>query len=235
MLPLLLAMAAFLSFGQETDSDTLAEDSRGYFDRRTLLAITNQDYAVTPGDVYTLTYNRDLATVTQYLIVEADFKVNLSLFGIEDVKNLTFLEFKKLVEDKVLTAYPKSLPHLTIRSTGIFEVFIKGEVKSAGFKLAWGLSRLSEIVSESLTPYSSIRNIQVTSSSGRTRYYDSKPFRRTIARTSILFRNADTGIVFTLGKQSGSLSLPLQVFTVIEPVPIDDLTVIQGYILLRIP
>jgi hypothetical protein len=77
-----------------------------------------------------------------------------------------------MVENKVSAAYPKSLPRVTIRSTGIFEVMMKGEVKRTGYKLAWGLTRLSEIVSENLTPYSSIRNIRITSSEGKSRFYD---------------------------------------------------------------
>ena len=49
---------------------------------------------------------------------------------------------------------------------------MKGEVLRTGYRLAWGLTRLSEIVSENLTPYSSIRNVQIISPNGRSRFYD---------------------------------------------------------------
>lgn len=49
---------------------------------------------------------------------------------------------------------------------------MKGEVKRTGYRLAWGLTRLSEIVSENLTPYSSIRSIRIRSTDGKSRFYD---------------------------------------------------------------
>jgi len=150
----------------------IGAEPQAFFDSRTLLAVTNPDYPVSPGDVYTLAYNREQVVVTQYLIVEPDLTVDLSVFGVENAADQTFIEFRRLVENKVLTAYPKSLPRVTIRSTGVFEVLLKGEVLRTGYKLAWGLTRLSEIISENLTPYSSTRNIRIVSSNGRTRTYD---------------------------------------------------------------
>jgi len=172
---LLLVSAMFSAYSQEAEppaSSIIGAEPQAFFDSRTLLAVTNPDYLVSPGDVYTLTYNREQAVVSQYLIIEPDLTVDLSIFGEENVNNLTFVDFKKIVENKVLTAYPKSLPRVTLRSTGIFEVFMKGEVQRTGYKLAWGLTRLSEIVGENLTPYSSIRNIQITSSEGKSQFYD---------------------------------------------------------------
>lgn len=172
---LLFLVATLPLSSQEIEPPTtgsIGVEPQAFFDSRTLLAVTNPDYLVSPGDVYTLTYNREQASVSQYLIIEPDLTVNLSIFGVENVNNLTFVGFKKMVENKVLTAYPKSLPRVTIRSTGVFEVLMKGEVKRTGYKLAWGLTRLSEIVSENLTPYSSTRNIQITSSKGKSRFYD---------------------------------------------------------------
>ena len=153
-------------------SGTIAAEPQAFFNQRTLLAVSNPDYLVSPGDVYTLTYNREQFVVSQNLIVEPDLNVDLSVFGVLQAGSLTFVEFKRRVEERVQTAYPKSLPRVTMRSTGVFEVYLKGEVQKTGYKLAWGLSRLSEVVEDALTPYSSLRNIQVTSSQGRTRFYD---------------------------------------------------------------
>ncbi len=172
---LLFLFLSFSLFSQEIEPSTstaIGSEPQAFFNRRTLLAVTNPDYLVSPGDVYTLTFNHKQGVVSQYLIIEPDLTVDLSIFGVESVNNLTFVGFKRMVENKVLTAYPKSLPRVTIRSTGIFEVLMRGEVRQTGYKLAWGLTRLSEIVNESLTPYSSIRNIKITSSDGKSRYYD---------------------------------------------------------------
>jgi len=157
---------------EPSTSGTIAAEPQAFFNQRTLLAVSNPDYLVSPGDVYTLTYNREQFVVSQNLIVEPDLNVDLSVFGVLQAGSLTFVEFKRRVEERVQTAYPKSLPRVTMRSTGVFEVYLKGEVQKTGYKLAWGLSRLSEVVEDALTPYSSLRNIQVTSSQGRTRFYD---------------------------------------------------------------
>ncbi len=172
---LLFLFAALPLSSQEFEvpsTSAIGAEPQAFFGQRTLLAVTNPDYLVSPGDVYTLTFNREQVVVSQYLIIEPDMTVDLSIFGVENVNNLTFVGFKRAVENKVLTAYPKSLPRVTIRSTGVFEVLMRGEVKRTGYKLAWGLTRLSEIVSENLTPYSSTRNIKIISSDGSTRFYD---------------------------------------------------------------
>jgi len=174
-LSFLLLISPLLLFSQDIEpptTSTIGAEPQAFFDSRTLLAVTNPDYLVSPGDVYTLTFNREQVVVSQYLIIEPDLTVNLSIFGVESVNNLTFVGFKRMVENKVLTAYPKSLPRVTIRSTGVFEVLMKGEVKRTGYKLAWGLTRLSEIVSENLTPYSSTRNIRIRSIDGKSQSYD---------------------------------------------------------------
>ncbi|MBN1834475.1 MAG: SLBB domain-containing protein [Spirochaetales bacterium] len=177
-------------------------EPQAFFDRRTLLAVTNPGYLVSPGDVYTLSYNREQVRVTQTLIVEPDMTVDLSIFGKESVDNLTFIEFRRLVQKKVLTAYPTSLPQVTIRSTGVFEVLLRGEVVQAGYKLAWGLTRLSEMVREELTPYSSTRNIQIISSKGRSRFCDLyRAFRAGDQEQDPFLRPGDTIILSKYGRQ----------------------------------
>ena len=175
IISLLLILLITPLYSQEIEPPSpgaIGAEPQAFFSSRTLLAVTNPDYLVSPGDVYTLTYNREPTTVTQYLIVEPDLTVDLSIFGVEDASGQTFIEFRRMVEQKVLTAYPKSLPRITIRSTGVFDVMMNGEVLRTGYKLAWGLTRLSEIVNENLTPYSSTRNIQIISANGRSRFYD---------------------------------------------------------------
>jgi protein involved in polysaccharide export with SLBB domain len=61
---------------------------------------------------------------------------------------------------------------LVLTQPGIFRVFVKGEVHTAGEISAWGLSRLSSLVGGNLTDYASIRDIAVRSSGGQTKAYD---------------------------------------------------------------
>jgi hypothetical protein len=202
---LLLAVPAAISLGQEAEpptAGTIGAEPRAFFNQRTLLAVSNPDYLVSPGDVYALTYNREQVVVSQNLIVEPDMSVDLSVFGVIEARTMTFVEFKRRVEEKVQTAYPKSLPRVTMRSAGVFEVFMKGEVKKTGYKLAWGLTRLSEIVEDNLTPYSSIRNIQVASSQGGIRSYDLfRAFRFGERSQDPFVRPRDTITVSKYGRQ----------------------------------
>jgi polysaccharide export outer membrane protein len=139
---------------------------------RTTLASATLDYPVTPGDIYRLTYVYASAVVTLSIPVSSDFTVNLSIFGQMDASQLSFSALRDRVEEKVLKVYPGTGPQLTIQSVGVFKVYLTGEVGSSGWAPAWGLSRLSDIVTERLTPYSSLRAIDVVSSSGSQKEYD---------------------------------------------------------------
>ena len=148
--------------------DTLPELPGG----RTLLAATNDEYPVTPGDTYTLYFLRSTQQTRLAFFVETDFSLNLAIFGKTDAKGLSFRQLKAKVEALVERSYPGSSPQLVLSGTGVFAVQVEGEAIKAGLVQAWGLSRLSEIFDTLRTPYSSNRKIQVRSLDGRLRYYD---------------------------------------------------------------
>jgi len=139
---------------------------------RLLLSMSSEDYPVTPGDVYNLTYLRSNRLVSQQIIVESDYTVKLSIFGEINAKNLTFPAFKKLLEKKISEAYPDSMPSVTILSNGLFQVYIKGEVTQSNYVTCWGLSRLSQIIKDYLTPYSSMRNVKIIHVNGTSNQFD---------------------------------------------------------------
>ncbi len=85
---------------------------------------------------------------------------------------MTFNSFRIIVQQIILDAYSDSSPQVILLSTGIFNVYIKGEVKTAGFLTCWGLSRFTEVIQEKTTNFSSIRNITIISSDGITNEYD---------------------------------------------------------------
>jgi polysaccharide export outer membrane protein len=137
-----------------------------------LLSLSARDYPVTPGDVYRLSYRSADASISFDAVVESDLTVNLGFFGKMAAPDLTFLELKRQVEQRVLGIYPQSSPSITIVSNGIFQVRVEGEVTEAGEATAWGLSRLSQVVASRLTPYSSIRDVTVVSPSDAKHCYD---------------------------------------------------------------
>lgn len=61
---------------------------------------------------------------------------------------------------------------MTIVSNGLFQVRVEGEVVQAGYSTAWGLTRLSQVFGNYLTPYSSIRDVKVVSNTGIERHLD---------------------------------------------------------------
>ncbi|MBA7680809.1 hypothetical protein ES703_89130 [subsurface metagenome] len=139
---------------------------------RLMLAISAKNYPVTPGDIYRLTFLIAGDTVSNEILVESDYTLNLNIFGKVNAENMSFSELKPIVEKIISDAYPGSLPFFNIESVGNFQVLIKGEVPQTSFITAWGLSRLSEIIQDNLGPYSSIREIGIISKDGRLKKYD---------------------------------------------------------------
>ncbi len=139
---------------------------------RLQLASTSNDYPVTPGDIYRLTYLRAGEPTVTEVIVENDYRVNLTLFGRVDATGLSFIALKQRIQQIVEAAIPRSVPSVTIVSAGIFQVRITGQIEQSRSISAWGMTRLSDAVREQLTPYSSIRSIAVVNAAGRRSEYD---------------------------------------------------------------
>src|SRR6056297_274304 len=114
---------------------------------RLQLAISNENYPVTPGDIYRINFTAAGTLTTNQLIVESDYTINLGIFGEIDVRGTNFPQLKKRVERLIQEGYPRSLPSLTMISTGTFEVPVVGEIPRTRYVTAWGLTRLSRRVS----------------------------------------------------------------------------------------
>ena len=141
-------------------------------ERIRLLAISSDEYPVTPGDVYSLSFRMGGEVVTYNLLVDSDYTVNLDVVGEIDAGGMRFQELKPLIEQQISDAYYQSFPSLQIVSVGIFRVPITGEVPDVQYHTAWGMTRLSEVVEDNLGPYSSIRDIQIRSKDGEVATYD---------------------------------------------------------------
>ena len=140
--------------------------------------MSNANYPVTPGDIYRLTYEQGNALSTLDIQVGSDSTIQLNIFGKLNAAGMSFLAVKQAIERAFSGAYPRSFPSLAIASVGTFHVFVKGETPAAKNVEAWGMSRLSEILEGGLDPYSSIRNIKVSSRDGTERQYDLFLFER---------------------------------------------------------
>lgn len=139
---------------------------------RVKLASAIKEYPVTPGDVYRLNYLAGRGFESLESVVQSDFSLNLRIFGTLQVEGLSYQELRKKVEELVRHAYPESKPQLVIQSTGIFQVYLKGEVKTAQYIDCWGLSQLSMVVEGKTTDYSSFRDIQIVKNDGSVKKYD---------------------------------------------------------------
>jgi len=140
--------------------------------QRLQLAISSEEYPVTPGDVYRLTYRQADTPVTVDLLVESNCSINMRVFGALDATGMTFPVVKSAVEKAVTAAYPRSMPSLVIYSLGMFQVHLRGETPQSQSVVAWGLARLSEIVENRRNPTASLRNIRIVSRNGKERSCD---------------------------------------------------------------
>lgn len=139
--------------------------------KRVLSAIANTNYPVTPGDTLVLFYTEGSNTVNLTLQVDGSYRVTIPAIGTVDGKGKTFVLFAREIEQLVVTYLPFSMPRVSLVGTGAFSVTVRGEVTSTREVPAWGLSRLSTVVS-SATQYASTRQVQVASVDGTSESYD---------------------------------------------------------------
>lgn len=136
------------------------------------LAMTDANYMVTAGDVYQLLFNANGNAINYTVIVDTSYKIRVANLAVLDVRGKTYSSLKKQVEEIVMKNYPFSGVQFVLTQPAVFYVTVKGEVTKTTEVRAWGLSRLSTVLSNVLTDYSSTRAIQVTSVDGKTRTYD---------------------------------------------------------------
>ena len=111
-------------------------------------------------------------TVTATAMIEVDYTLNLSIFGELNARGFTLQRLRAEVEKIVNNAYPGSYPQLKLLQTGTLTVTVAGEVTSTYQPSAWGLTRLSSVLTGHTTPYSSNRDIEITPRRGSAKVYD---------------------------------------------------------------
>lgn len=177
MKKLTIITALFIMIGNIWSQDVLSSSNTSVslsqlVQMRAAHVMVNTDYPVTPGDTYQVSYLLSTQKVNLSFYVEGDYTINLAYFGKFNVQGMTFAELKFLVENEVLNAYSDSVPSVTISSPGTFNVLLKGEVKTSVLVPAWSFDRLSTIINGKTTDYASLRNIEVLSKNGSSKFYD---------------------------------------------------------------
>ena len=165
LLLFILALCIGIPLFAQNDSSAITQE--------TMLARSNADYRVTPGDVYTLIYAAGTTPVTYEIVVDVSYRIRVSNLGIVNGAGKTFLQLKNEIETIVSNNYPLSGVQLVLTQTAIFNVHTRGELRVTGEVSVWALSRLSSLLnSDNQTSYTSVRDITVRSSNGQTRVYD---------------------------------------------------------------
>lgn len=136
------------------------------------MAMSSSDYLVTPGDIYTLAFAVSTTPITYNISVDTSYKIRVANITVVDATGKTFLQLKRLVEQIVTENYHLSGVQFILTTPAVFNVNVVGEVKKTQTKKAWALSRLSTLLDGAETPYSSERDITITSASGTKKTYD---------------------------------------------------------------
>ena len=173
LLAAVLASAVFTVsvFAQDGLDDYSAENSLGAeeFSNTVQMAMSNTDYMVTAGDIYSLNYSANGIAVSYTIPVDPTYKIRVSNLAVLDASGKSFITLKQQVEEIVMKNYPMSGVQFVLLNPASFKVIVKGEVRATAEKQAWALSRLSSIIAGTTTPYSSIRDVTITSRNGKKR------------------------------------------------------------------
>lgn len=141
-------------------------------------AMSNPDYMVTAGDVYSLTYAANGTAVSYTIAVDSTYRIRVSNLAVLDASGKSYLTLKKQVEEIVQKNYPLSGVQFVLLNPASYKIVIKGEVTQTTERSVWALTRLSQIVDGITTPYSSVRDVTVTSQNGKKKVYDLFKARR---------------------------------------------------------
>ena len=137
-----------------------------------LLARSDPNFRVTPGDVYTLTFLLGGELVSHTIVVDTAYRIRVANLGIVNGAGQTFAQVRNRVETVVANNIPLSGPQLVLAQPAVFRVFVDGQVRRSGEHSAWALTRLSSLVDDNLTRLASVRDVTVRSANGQMQVFD---------------------------------------------------------------
>jgi len=155
--------ACFIVYSLFADSDAELVNQQ-----RSQQAMANPDYRVLPGDIYQLSYSGGAYKI----VVDASGIIRIANLGAINTNGKTFITVKKQVEALVSQNYPLSGVQFVLVSPSNFTVIINGEVTGTAEVRAWGLTRVSQVIGDLRTGFSSTRWLSITGASGKTTQCD---------------------------------------------------------------
>lgn len=137
------------------------------------IALSNPDYMVTPGDIYSLNYAVGTNPVSYKILVDTSYKIRVSNLAVLDATNKTYMQLKKQVEEIVSKNYPLSGVQFILTSPASFKITVTGCVSYSSEQKAWALTRLSDILQNApINEYSSQRFVTIKSENKTETVYD---------------------------------------------------------------
>jgi protein involved in polysaccharide export with SLBB domain len=204
---IIACFALYAAFAQDTAQDATAaapqpRDNALTADERLRLAISSIEYPVTPGDVYRLNYRQSASSyINQEVLIDGVGVIDLGVFGKIDASGMTFFQLKQKVEDLIAKNYTFSLPNLSIITPGVFRVCVRDGASRIQYRMAWGLTRLSEIVADFHNGSTSLRNVELIPLNKEPKMYDLlKAAFSNESGLDPLVRPGDTVMLHTPGK-----------------------------------
>ncbi|MDR2258774.1 MAG: SLBB domain-containing protein, partial [Treponema sp.] len=166
---LVFLVMSFSVYSQEDEQEILERED---ITVNAQIALSNPDYQVTAGDIYTLAYAAGGRQVVYRITVDSSYRIRVSNLGIINAAGKTYQQLKREVETVVTNNYPLSGVQFVLSQPAQFTVYITGEVRSTHERRTWALARLSSVTDGNLTALSSTRNITVTAKDGSVKTYD---------------------------------------------------------------
>ena len=125
---LLIAAVFSLAFSLFSQTKASADDLAALNDLSSAanvqVAMSNPDYLVTAGDIYTLGYAAGSSAVKYTILVDSSYKIRVSNLSVIDASGKTYLELKKQVEDIVSKNYPMSGVQFVLTTPSSFKVTV---------------------------------------------------------------------------------------------------------------
>ena len=174
----LISTRDLISSSSSSSTDVSSGNSVSGLSSSCLEAMSNPDYMVTAGDVYSLTYAANTTPISYTIVVDSTYRIRVSNLAILDAKGKSYLALKKEVEEIVQKNYPLSGVQFVLINPAVFKVIVKGEISQTTECSVWALTRLSSIIDKVTTSFSSIRNVTITSSDKKSKSYDLFKARR---------------------------------------------------------
>ena len=167
-----ILLALFVLFPLAAQKKDASEEDVLTTASKVQIAMSASFYPVTAGDIYTVSFAAGGSAVQYTIPVDSSYKIRVANLGMINCAGLSYLQLKSQVENLVSKNYPLGGVQFVLTSPAVFTVTVTGEVGATKEYYVWALTRLSEVLNQNLTAYSSTRKVSIEGSNGKTKTYD---------------------------------------------------------------